>query len=137
MGYGFAPFGAFSGPMWSPPVPIPVGSVWGEDGISHRYRFDVYDIWACPVGANAVYVFARLEGSTYVPVYIGRAEVLSRRLTGHDRRAEAIRRGAHFLLVHIPAPFDPIRYSEAERRLIRQYTPVLNEQFNPLASIFA
>jgi hypothetical protein len=71
------------------------------------------------------------------PVYVGRAEILSRRLTGHDRRKEAIRHGARFLLVHIPAPVDPIPYAEAERRLIRQYTPVLNEQVNALAALFS
>jgi hypothetical protein len=118
-------------------VAIPVGSVWGDDGISHRYRFDIYDIAASPSGVNAVYVFARLEGSMYAPVYVGRADILSRRLTSHDRRDEACRLGARFLLVHIPAPFDPIGYEEAERRLIRRYMPVLNEQFNPLASIWA
>ncbi len=116
---------------------IPMGSIWGDDGVSHRYRFAIYNIAACPAGVNAVYVFARLEGSVYVPVYVGRADILSRRLTGHDRRDEAIRLGAQFLLVHIPAPSDPIGYEEAERRLIRRYTPALNEQFNPLASLFA
>jgi hypothetical protein len=138
MGYGIVPPGAFSGLAWSqPPAPILFGLVWGNDGISHRCRFDIYDIWACPAGVNAVYIFARLEGSTYVPIYVGRAEILSRRLTSHDRRDEAIRHGARFLLVHIPAPLDPISYIEAERRLIQQYTPVLNEQLNPLAALFA
>src|SRR4051794_3328766 len=104
MGYGTAPLGAFGGLPWDgPPVPIPIVSIWGEDGISHHYRFDVYDIWTCPAGVNAVYVFAALRGSTYVPVYIGRAEILSRRLTGHERRQEAIRHGARFLLIHTPA----------------------------------
>ena len=138
MGYGIVPLNTFGGLAWDhSAAPTPIASIWGEDGISHHYRFDVYDIGDCPAGVNAVYVFAGLQASIYVPVYIGRAEILSRRLTGHDRRHEAICYGARFLLIHTPAPLDPISYIEAERRLIQQYAPVLNEQFNPLAAAFA
>ena len=46
-----------------------------------------------------------------------------------------MRLGAWFLLVHIPAASDPIGYAEAERRLIRRYTPALNEQFISCSNI--
>lgn len=98
--------------------PAPRGEVWGSDNINTRYRFTIYDIRAVPSGIDAVYIFARLEGATYVPLYIGRADVLSRRLTGHERKAEAIRRGATFLLVHELGAQPRVPYKEAERRLI-------------------
>lgn len=120
-----------------PPASIPLGHVWGNDGAGYRYRFSIYDIHACPSAPNAVYIFAGLQGLTYVPLYVGRAEALSRRLPGHERRDEAIRRGARYLLVHVPGVGDPIGYAEAERRLIRHYAPTLNEQHNPLVALLA
>ena len=121
----------------APPSLVPFAHVWGDDGIAVRYRFEVYAIEACPPNVHAVYVFAALAGGTYVSLYIGRADILSQRLSSHERRAEAIRRGATHLLVHTPAAGDRIAYDEAERRLIRHYAPPMNEQFNPLASIRA
>lgn len=120
-----------------PPPPAPLGHVWGDDGAGYRYRFAVYDIHACPSAPNAVYIFAALQGLTYVPLYVGRAEALSRRLSDHERRDEAIRRGARYLLVHVPGVSDPVGYAEAERRLIRHYAPTLNEKHNPLAALLA
>jgi predicted GIY-YIG superfamily endonuclease len=120
----------------SAPQVLSYGFVWGDDGVDSQYRFDIYDISASPVGTNAIYVFARLEGSTYLALYIGRAEVLERRLSNHERRDEAIRQGARALLVHIPGSAPRVAYVEAERRLIRRYGPILNEQHNPLAGLF-
>jgi hypothetical protein len=123
--------------LLDPPAAVSYGDVWGEDGIGMRYRFMVYDIDAITYGVDAVYVFARYEAGVYVPLYIGRANILSERLSSHERRFEAKRRGAEFLLVHIPGSGDPVPYAEAERRLIRRFAPALNEQFNPLASLLA
>jgi hypothetical protein len=120
-----------------PPPSVPIGHVWGNDGTGYRYQFAIYDIHVCPSALNAVYIFAGLQGRTYVPFYVGRAEALSRRLPGHERRDEAIRRGAQYLLVHVPDAGDPVGYAEAERRLIRHYAPPLNEQHNPLATLLA
>lgn len=111
--------------------------MWGVDSLGHEYRFTIYDIRACPPATRAVYVFARLEGRSFAPVYIGRAEALGGRLPGHERRDEAIRRGAHHLLVHVPGALDPVGYVEAERRLIRHYAPPLNEQHNLLADLLS
>ncbi|MBR0683261.1 GIY-YIG nuclease family protein [Roseomonas eburnea] len=120
-----------------PPPPVPLDQVWGDDGVDYRYRFAVYDIHAYPSAANAVYIFAARQGLTYIPIYVGRAESLSRRLSSHERRDEAIRRGARYLLVHVPAVTDLIGYAEAERRLIRHYAPTLNEQHNLLPALLA
>lgn len=83
---------------------------------------------------NAVYVFARQPAQAYVPLYIGHAEILSERLTGHERLSETIMLGAAPLLVHIPAPLDRIRFEEAERRLISRFNPPLNVQHNAMRS---
>ncbi len=115
-------------------TPVPSGSVTGFDGIDTNYRFDVYRIFERPAGVNAVYAFATLAGTTYLPLYIGRADILSSRLADHDRREEAVARGATHLLVHVPGTLDRINYKEAERRLIQFFAPPLNTQHNPLRS---
>jgi len=115
-------------------APTPLATVTGSDGIDTRYRFDVYGIYDRPSGVNAVYVFARQSAQAYVPLYIGRAEILSERLTGHERLSEAIMLGASHLLVHIPGPRDRIGFEDAERRLISRFGPPLNVQHNAMRS---
>lgn len=115
-----------------PTVPVPTGSLIAFDGVSMNYRFDIFAIYERPFGARAVYVFARWTTQGYLPLYIGKAESLRERLGDHERLTEAMERGATHLLVHIPRTIDPIRYDEAERRLIRHFTPPLNTQHNPL-----
>jgi hypothetical protein len=111
------------------PAPQMRGSLSGFDGVDTSYSFNIYDVEAAPAGVNAVYMFCRIEGRTYVPVYIGRAEILSDRLCSHERRAEAIRLGAVALLVHTPPAIGArVDYITAERRLIAHYNPALNTQ---------
>jgi hypothetical protein len=117
-------------------TPFPSGNVIGTDGIDTNYRFDIYRIFERPAGVNAVYAFAALVGTVYQPLYIGRADILSSRLAEHDRREEAVARGATHLLVHIPGTLDRIDYKEAERRLIQFFAPPLNTQHNPLRSLY-
>jgi hypothetical protein len=121
------------GGLFQPPQVFPFGNVWGSDGIDTRYNFTIYDISARPAGVNAVYMFARQSGETYIPLYIGRAEILSERLANHEKRLPAIVLGASRLLIHIPGPQDRIRYQEAERRLIHRFSPMLNVQHNHLS----
>lgn len=115
------PFGGF---------PMPHGTLSVSDGVDTNYRFTVYDIRAVPAAVDAVYIFARREGNVYVPLYIGRAEFLSRRLRAHERLPDALKQGATHLLVHQPGHLPRVSYKEAERRLIHRYTPALNEQYN-------
>ena len=111
-------------------------TVRGFDGVDTSYQFEIYGIDAQPIRANAVYMFCKLEHGIYVPNYIGRAQNLSERLANHERKAEAINLGAQFLLVHTPPAFTArVNYIEAERRLIRQYNPVLNTQHRGLGSL--
>jgi excinuclease UvrABC nuclease subunit len=103
-----------------------ITSVKGGDGLGIEYSFGVYDIRALPSATNAVYLFCKIENGNYVPLYIGKAENLSNRLSGHERKDEAIRLGAKYLFVHAPGFAAMVGYLEVERRLIARYDPVLN-----------
>lgn len=108
-------------------------TVKGFDGVDTNYGFEVHGINAQPARNNAVYMFCKLENGKYVPLYIGRAQNLSERLSGHERKADALRLGALYLLVHTPPAFAArVNYIEAERRLIAHYNPVLNTQHRGL-----
>ena len=92
------------------------------------YACDVYPIGSKVFGVNAVYAF--VSGSGPFPVkYIGKADVLSERLEGHERLSEARLLGADQLWVHIPHEVDRIRHEEAERRLIQFLKPPMNTHY--------
>jgi excinuclease UvrABC nuclease subunit len=73
-------------------------------------------------------------------MYMGRAERLDRRLSGHEKLDRAKRLGANELWVHQPMVGDPIPYWQVESRLIKRYSPPLNENepspFPPLGALF-
>ncbi|MBO6756372.1 MAG: hypothetical protein JJ902_08605 [Roseibium sp.] len=118
--------------LFSPPATM-LGSLSGFDGVDTNYSFGIYEIWAIPSAFNAVYMFCKLEGSVHVPLYIGRAENLANRLSGHERLEEAIFQGATHLLVHAPGHAARVGFIEAERRLIIRYNPPLNTQHRSLS----
>lgn len=116
--------------------PRPVPAVRGFDGVDTSYRFEILGIHEQPARTNAVYMFCKLENGNYVPLYIGRARNLAERLSGHERKTEAVRLGAQYLLVHTPPVFAArVNYIEAERRLIAHYNPVLNIQYRGLGGL--
>ena len=109
----------------------PIPSIKGFDGVDTEYSFGIYSIHATPCAKNAVYLFCKVQGGQYVPLYIGKAADLSKRLVQHERLDEAIRLGATHLLVHAPGLGARVHYLEAERRLIGHYAPILNVQHRP------
>lgn len=109
----------------------PIASIKGFDGVDTEYNFGIYSIHATPRATNSVYLFCKIQDGQYVPLYIGKAADLSKRLVGHERRDEAIRLGATHLLVHAPGLGARVHHLEAERRLIGHYAPILNVQFKP------
>ena len=121
-----------SNALLRPPASVPLDCAWADDDFGIRYRFDVYSIRDRPIGVNAVYWFAFKTAYSYVPLYIGRAEMLSDRLPGHERLPEAIRRGATHLLVHVPGAHDLVKFAEVEKRLIQCFSPPMNTQHNTL-----
>lgn len=119
--------------MYTPHVNIPStlppgtpGSIYIFDGTDTNYRFEIYGISEIPAGTNAVYMFCKLQNSTFEPVYIGKAEDLATRLHRHERISEAVLLGASHLLVHEPGYEPRINSIEAERRLIAHFNPFLN-----------
>lgn len=72
-----------------------------------------------------IYIFAGLDQlNRWVPLYIGQASSLSDRLSGHERWAEAVRRGAthiHAKVVNVQRERDII-----EQQLISTFQPPLN-----------
>ena len=79
---------------------------------------------------GGVYIFAGLDNQRFwVPFYVGRAESLERRLTGHERWAEAERRGATHIHAKVVRQAD-IR-SRLEIDLIQRFDPQMNIQHTP------
>ncbi len=125
------------------PPPVPHGEFWVEDGSGMRFRFWRFPIDARPIITNAVYGMissAGLLSSANRLMYLGRAERLDRRLSGHEKLDRAKRLGANELWVHQPMVGDPIPYWQVESRLIKRYSPPLNENepspFPPLGALF-
>jgi hypothetical protein len=112
--------------------PTPLGSVILRDNLGMAYRFSRQSISWPAYGVNVVYAFATADNRI---IYIGKADILSERLSGHERLSEARNLGAVALLVHEPKLWDPVPYEQAEERLIRAYCPVLNRQFNWLSAL--
>lgn len=91
-----------------------------------------YEFEALPPAASwkdipGIYIFSGLNhANKWVPLYIGQASSLSDRLSGHERWAEAARRGAthiHAMAVKLQRDRDII-----EQQLIHTFQPPLNMQ---------
>lgn len=91
------------------------------------HEFEVHSPSVSWHDVPGIYIFAGLnQASKWVPLYIGQASSLSDRLTGHERWAEAVRRGAthiHAMVVNYQRDRDII-----EQMLIRAFQPPLNVQ---------
>ena len=89
------------------------------------YRFWFLDLSLRDVSSQpGVYMFVRRVNRTWVPVYIGIADDLPTRLTGHERWAEAVALGATHFVAHGQASRD-VR-ERVERDLIGLWNPPLN-----------
>ena len=69
-------------------------------------------------------MFVRLSNQTWVPLYVGIADDLPTRLTGHERWAEAVELGATHLVAQGQASL--AAREKAERDLIGHWNPPLN-----------
>ncbi len=104
------------------------GDVYLDDGAGIRYTFSSFGIHDKISGRDAVYAFATQDAFGSTIHYIGKADDLGTRLSGHERLNDAIRAGANRVLVHIPGPGFIVGHLEAEKRLISRYNPALNTQ---------
>lgn len=101
----------------------------GKSGKLYRYWF-VQSVSAnglSATGGNYLFV-KKLQTNTLVPVYIGQADDLSKRLPSHERWGEAARSGASFIMAHTTPAGEGARLAE-ERDLIEKWDPLLNTHF--------
>jgi hypothetical protein len=98
----------------------------GESGRLHR--FTVHRPDASFPDTAAVYAFARpIAGATgWAPVFLSRTANLSKRLSAHERWAEAQALGATHVLVHQRAIRDVREFVEAD--LLSSMRPVMNDE---------
>ena len=93
------------------------------------YRFTICDPREALPDYSGIYVFARRRAFFFVKaVYVGKAKSLSQRLNGHDRLAEARKRGAKE--IHIRHA-DAVKLDRIEEDLIRHLKPKLNDIHKP------
>ncbi len=98
----------------------------GLNGTVHRFWF--VDLSLAGLGSQpGCYMFVRLTNQTWVPLYIGIADDLRARLTGHERWAEAKGQGATHLVVQGLDALDA--REKAERDLIGHWNPHLNTHY--------
>jgi hypothetical protein len=89
------------------------------------------DFLVCDFNANwaavgGLYIFAYLAKDGWFPLYVGKTENFSNRLPNHERKDEAIKRGAtHVLAVRVPQAANRDRL---EILLIQHLQPRMNEQ---------
>ncbi len=96
----------------------------GSSGKSYRYWFSAFIDTFKDEGGN--YMFVKpLQNGNYLPVYIGQADSLQKRLSNHERLDEAMRLGATFVMTHTTPAGEAARLAE-EADLIAYWQPILN-----------
>jgi hypothetical protein len=95
----------------------------GSFGTKHRFWFVELSL-AGLYRQPGVYIFVRRANPGWLPVYIGIADDLVDRLTGHDRWAEAQQLGATHLMAQVQ--IDRTAREKAEQDLIGYWNPPLN-----------
>jgi hypothetical protein len=102
-------------------------STWaGLGGTSHQFWFidlSLKDLNSQP----GLYMFVRWANQVWEPLYIGIADDLLTRLTGHERWAEAVKLGATHLVAQGLAA--PAARQKAEQDLIGYWNPPLNTHY--------
>ena len=97
-------------------------TVWtGADGTTYAYKkFEPTAPWN---DASGNYIFAKLEASGWVALYIGETESFAQRLTPqHEKWKPAINLGMTSIFAHTGNPDNGVRMRE-EQNLIRHYQP--------------
>ena len=94
----------------------------GQSG--NAYEFEVYAASTSFNDVSAVYIFARDNGTTWTPLYIGETGELGTRISGHEKWPCATQNGVTHIHVHRVAAADRMR---VETDLIRRWDPVCND----------
>jgi len=88
------------------------------------YAYEIIPVNASWNDVPGNYIFAKRNGSSWMPVYIGQTDSFSDRLPNHEKRPCAGRNGATHIHAHVNKN-DQSRLSE-ERDLIANWYPVCN-----------
>lgn len=98
-----------------------------NDPYGVRYPFTFYGISQILPPLGGVYVVTRLEGvgGQHRALYIGRCQNFRERHQSHHKRVDFILHGATHIGCHVVG--SESARMEVEARLIRQYSPLLNE----------
>ncbi len=100
----------------------------GNSGATYRYWFLSSTASEAIKAEGGNYMFVtRLPNGNWLPRYIGQADNLSRRISGHERLPDAIRAGATHVMAHTTPGGEAARLRE-ERDLILRWKPTLNTQ---------
>jgi hypothetical protein len=98
----------------------------GNSGKTYRYWF--LDMTSPIKDEPGNYMFVKkAPNGGWLPVYIGQADNLAKRLPSHDRLAEAKAAGATQVMAHTNGAGEQARLDE-ERDLIEYWHPALNTQ---------
>lgn len=95
----------------------------GQSGKSYTYQIYPIDQAFNDVGGN--YIFAKVSGGYWTPLYIGETNSLKNRLDNHEKRPCALRNGATHIHAHANSG-GQARLDE-ETDLVRKWKPTCNE----------
>jgi excinuclease UvrABC nuclease subunit len=91
------------------------------------YKFNVHEANVEFLDIGGIYIFAGVtEQKLWIPLYIGQASSLAKRLSGHERWASAAMHGATY--IHAMAVPNESERFLIEKKLIQLYQPKLNSQ---------
>jgi len=98
----------------------------GKSGTKYRY-YTLSSLEASKIKASpGNYIFAkRSDAGGMIPIYIGKTEDLSARLSNHEKWASAKRHGATHVYAHTSTGTEQSRLNE-EQDLIARWNPPLN-----------
>ncbi len=96
----------------------------GKSGNSYRYWFSAFTDTFKDEGGNYMFV-KQIPNGNYLPVYIGQADSLRKRLSNHERFDEAKRLGATIVMTHTTPAGEAARLAE-EADLIAYWQSALN-----------
>jgi hypothetical protein len=105
----------------------PFINIPGASGTLYPYwKLDTPRVASSIMSVAGNYVFLKqLPDGKYLPVYIGQADDLSKRLPNHERFDDAVKAGASLVVTHSTPAGELPRLAE-ERDLIAKWNPPLN-----------
>ena len=99
-------------------------TVWWPTGNGEPARFYVYEAGATWYDVAGVVIFARLNGRSWEPLFVGSAESFTRDLPEHPQWLEAVLLGATH--VHAASIDSAAQRDDLVHRLIAHHRPLLN-----------